>query len=432
MWPPPSSTVPLEWWRPPVARSGRPQPSSADAEAAPDGRLAFNALVVFTIILVGAPQEYVPVLGPLRIALMSALVALVAHLGGGGLRLHRRIPLEVLLALSLLLLAVITTPLAIWPGGSMAELTDRFLKSVVIFWLLGRVVSTVGRLERIAWTLAIVNIPIALTALWHFAAGDFASGRIVGYQSGVAGNPNDLALTLALAIPLTAALALSTARPVLRAFAWAMLAMSAAAIVATFSRGGLLTLVTEMALLTGVLIRHRAGHVVGGLVAAGLVGMLLLPSGYGDRVLTIFDINADPTASAQDRWRDTVAATHYMLNHPIIGAGLGGDILALNQVRGAKWLNVHNAFLNYGVDLGALGLVLFVALVIAAYVSASRAERRARAHQQQRLALLAAGVRISLAGFMVAAFFYPIAYHFTFYYFAGLAVALKGMTHRFG
>jgi hypothetical protein len=41
------------------------------------------------------------------------------------------------------------------------------------------------------------------------------------------------------------------------------------------------------------------------------------------------------------------------------------------------------------------------------------------------LPALAAGIRISLVGFVAAACFHPAGYHFYFFYIAGLAVSLR-------
>jgi hypothetical protein len=40
---------------------------------------------------------------------------------------------------------------------------------------------------------------------------------------------------------------------------------------------------------------------------------------------------------------------------------------------------------------------------------------------------LAAGIRISLMGFVVAALFHPAGYQFYFYYIAGLAIAVRAI-----
>ena len=115
---------------------------------------------------------------------------------------------------------------------------------------------------------------------------------------------------------------------------------------------------------------------------------------------------------------------------PITGAGLGQGILALNDVRGEFWTNVHNAYLNYGVDLGLVGFLVFVAMVVVAYRSARRIERLPASVVPVELQWLASGVRISLVGFIVAAFFHPVGYDFYFFYLAGLAVALKATAVR--
>ena len=46
------------------------------------------------------------------------------------------------------------------------------------------------------------------------------------------------------------------------------------------------------------------------------------------------------------------------LNIVVIGAGIGQDILAMNAQRGDDWTQVHNAYLQYAVDLGVPGVVL--------------------------------------------------------------------------
>jgi O-antigen ligase len=117
--------------------------------------------------------------------------------------------------------------------------------------------------------------------------------------------------------------------------------------------------------------------------------------------------------------------------HPVVGAGIGQDILVMNDERGIDtWRRVHNAYLQYGVDLGLPGLLLFVWLHLTCYRTARAVEQRAAAVPSLRdLQPLATGVKMSLVAFGVAAMFHPIAYHFYFFSVAGLAVALRN-TYR--
>jgi O-antigen ligase len=163
------------------------------------------------------------------------------------------------------------------------------------------------------------------------------------------------------------------------------------------------------------------------MVAATLTVVPLLPAGYMERLSTITDFEADPTGSAQGRWSDYRVATRFVVANPILGAGIGQDILALDRLRArVTWRSIHNAYLEYAVDLGLPGLLLFLWLLVATFRSARRVESRTSTDPSLRdLCLLASSVQIALAAFAVAAFFHPIAYQFYFFCVAGLAVALR-------
>jgi O-antigen ligase len=152
----------------------------------------------------------------------------------------------------------------------------------------------------------------------------------------------------------------------------------------------------------------------------------LLPSGYTDRLATIFNVESDPTGSAQARWTDTKAALGLTVRNPIIGVGIGQNMLALNEERGISWVGVHNVYLEYAVELGLPGLILLLMLIAYSLQSTRFAQRQAAADRAPRdLFYLAEGVQISLLAFVVAALFHPGGYQFGFYYFAGLATATR-------
>ena len=192
----------------------------------------------------------------------------------------------------------------------------------------------------------------------------------------------------------------------------------------TFSRSGFLTLIAIGAVYFWRMLRQGRLLAAMVLVAAALCALALAPAGHLGRLATSFDIDSDPTGSAQARWRDTVAASRFVLAHPLTGAGLGMNTLALNEVRGPAWTMVHNVYLEYAADLGVPGLVLFLWLLLSCLARAGRARRCAEGVPgRASLSALGGGVEAALLGFAVASFFYPVAYHFYFYYLAGLAVA---------
>lgn len=399
------------------------------AAAAPQSPVPFWSMMGFTFILFLSPQTYLTFLKPLHLALLTAVVAVGVFIFD---RFARRLPVvalhrENVLILLLLGWVVLTLPLSVWPGGSLHILTGLFLKTLIVYWLLSHVIATAGRLRQAAWALTLMSIPIAITALVHLVSGNFVENggdRIVGYDAPLTGNPNDLALTLNLLLPLAIGLLLGTRSALQRALLLGCVCFDAIGVIATYSRGGFITL--GVVGLVYLVILFKRGHRQLPFLAlfAVLAAMPLLPGGYVDRLSTITNIKADASGSAQDRLADSIAAVKYVVFHPLIGGGIGQDQLALNQMRGPTWTHVHDVYLEYAVDLGLPGLVLFLLLLRGVL-------RRVRV-AQQRFALrpdggqcfyLAEGIRVSLIAFCIGGLFHPVAYQAFFYFFAGLAMA---------
>lgn len=415
----------------PAAR-GRPRGRGrAAARATPaSSRWPFRFLLAFTVVLVLAPQAYITPLRPFHLALVSVVLAALAYASDRLARGEELLPMTraTVLSLGLLALAVVTLPVAIWPAGSLHDLTKLYLKVLIVFWLLANAVDSVPKLRTVAALLTAMSVVLSLSGIASFFTGGFASeemshglSRIVGYRAPLTANPNDLALMLNLLLPLAVALFFDSRRPRWRLALLLCMCLDVVAIVATYSRGGFLVLGCTGAVYLWKLYRRdrRAPAIAAGVMM--LVAIPLLPGAYMARLKTVTDFHGGPTNSVQARWTDMKAAAHYAMYHPLIGAGLGMDILALNQVRGPTWTKVHDVYLQYAVELGLPGLLLFLLLLRECHRCVAQAERLARA--DQTLGLLAEGLGVSLIAFTIAAVFYPDAYEFYFYYIAGLALA---------
>ena len=419
------------WWRP------RAVAATAGGDISSGTQVGFWALVAFTAILFLSPQIWFPVLGSLRIAFLAACLSIAALLLDRIVRSGKAAPAnsEFVIAATLVAWAVITVPVSYWAAGSVELLTDQYLKAVVFFWLIGSLATTTNRLRAYCWTLVLCTIPLAATGIRNYLTGDFLyTGtsnvtRISGYAggSGIAWNPNDLALVLNLTVPIAAALMIGSRRFVARAIAGLTMLLAITGVIVTFSRAGFLTLAASALMLFVVLVRRRSGAAAALLLVVAMTAPVLVPTQYVDRLTTITDIESDQTGSAQGRWLDFVVAADVVMRSPLVGAGVGNDMLALNDARGfATWRSVHNAYLQYAVDLALPGLLLFCALHLKCFRNARAVERRAAADPSVRhLGPLAAGVQVSLVAFFVAAMFHPIAYQFYFFTIAGLAIALK-------
>lgn len=416
----------LEWWRSPETV----EPSASYVAVRPgmeQASLPFWSIMAFTGVLLFSPQTYFPALASLRPALLVIAIGVLSYVAD---RWARGLPViawerEIGLIAGLAGMAVVTLPFSMWPGGSLDVLTDYF-KTAAVFLLLSHVVTTMDRLRRAAWILTCMAMGLGLFALYNFASGAVIDqgvnqDRVVGNEGALTKNPNDLALMVNLLLPLTVGLFLASKRSWQRTILLAAIGMEVVTVVLTYSRGGALTLAVIALAYLWKLRRRRERSLMYVALLVGVLALPLLPSSYFERMSTITNMQADRTGSAQERLSDMITAGKTILANPIIGAGLGMNMLAMREARGG-WLRVHNVYLEHAIDLGLPGLAIFLALLVSCIQAVARIQRRGVSPE---LSFLAEGLQISLIAYAVAAMFHPVSYQYYFYYIAGLAIAAR-------
>jgi O-antigen ligase len=391
---------------------------------------AFWALIAFTIVLFVAPQNVVPGLHVLMLGKTTAIVALLAYFANRSTTAQPLTitPPAVRWMFLLVAVAVLTIPISFWPGGSINVLTDLFGKSLVIFLLIANVVRTEDRVRTLISVMILAGMLAALVAISNFGSGtlDQQGMRVLGYDSPLALNPNDLALTLNMLLGLAIGLYGVLLKPGNR-FLLAGMALLISGVVVSFSRSGFVTLLAVLAVWFARSLRRRGAGVLVLMIPVVAAAFLMLPSGYSDRLATITDTAADPTGSASERIETMKAAVVLFVQHPLTGVGLGNNI-HVNVARGWVHNDAHNAYLKLAAELGIVALVAYLMFIVSVFRAVRAARRRFGQQPETRtLASLAYGVELALIAFVVGAFFSPVPYHFYLYYPAGLAVALAAM-----
>lgn len=417
------------WWRPPRSEATNCGSKAITPETG-ESQLPFRGLMAFTIILLLAPQFIFTFLEPFRIALLAILVTVISLIYT---RISRGQPILNLSegAVYPLLIAgwaTITVPMSFWPGGSISFLTGIYFKPLVLFILLANIVNTRGKLTRIAWLLSLVAVPLSLTTLKHFLTGELSQGdRVVGYKGGLTSNPNDLALMLNLILPFCIALFFAYRNPLIRWLQASIMVLIVTAVIVTFSRAGFLALAVMFLVYFWRLRNRPERRYIPFLLMLAVMALPLVPRSYYERVSTITDVSADTTGSAQIRLRDSIAAAGYVAGHPLMGAGIGMNALAMNSVRGETWTEVHNVYLQFAVELGIPGLLLFLAFYRCCFNNTRQVLEGSEQHGLDEYFYITEAIRIGLIVYAVEAFFHPSAYQFYFYYISGLAVATKAI-----
>lgn len=420
----------------------RYKPINSD-DSRPSQRLAFVCLFLFTLLLYIRPHEMFPeVFGTFPLLRVTAVIAVIAYLAaklGSGERLTI-LPLEMKMIGTIALLGLMFTPLAADPQGSLDMLLDLFIKVVIIFVLMVNIITTRERLRSMMSLVVICGTILAVLALKSYLTGDFTTIekkdvgvvglRIVGAVGGIFGNPNDLATSFDLLLPLAVALAL-TAHGLKRAVYFACAALLSAGVIVTFSRGGFLGLVA----MGGVLLwkishQNRALMALAFAVMLG-VFVLAMPSGYTGRISSIFHIGEDPTGSSEARRDLLERAASVAAHHPIIGIGMGNfHIYSIHEQV------AHNSYLEIAAELGLMGLAAYLVLIFAPIRSLRRIERETKGRKTPRVAptvsrrereiyTLSVALQAALIAFVVCSFFGSIQYHWFLYYPVAYAVALR-------
>lgn len=399
-----------------------------------DYPLAFWCLVFFTFIVFIAPQNIVTALQPLHLAKASAIVALAAYVIQRLSRYEPVLPIgtEFRLLALFVFLAILSIPFSRWPGGSLDVVTGFYLKSVLVSVLLAQLLTSPERFRQMLRYILVFCALAAVIALVGYARGHVVEGyRMAGAWSGINANPNDFALTLNIMLPFAIALSLLSAHPLARLAVALFLVLAVSAILSTFSRGGFITLASILVLL----LVKRSGRGQGlryvfPVLLVGLAAAALVPAGYETRLESIFDASKDRYGSAGARLTSMKYALELVMEHPLLGVGIGMNILALNA-KGLWWTHVHNVYLQIASEVGLPALVVFLLLLARLLRGLRRIQSEFQGDVRRReVVVLASACEVSLLAFCVAAMFHPVAYHVYFYYVAGFALALKGIAER--
>lgn len=294
-------------------------------------------------------------------------------------------------------------------------------------------------LHALLWVVAACSVFLALLWISRYLSG-------VDRRFNEAGDPNFFAALQVVALPLVMVLA-ARARTRLRRFSlYGAVALIAASVVSTVSRGGLLTLLVATLLITVLptrqLFRSRAQK--RNVFVAAMIGFcILLSVAWGD-VSHRFEVGFNQEHVAGGRGDLWLAAWHAYEEDPVLGIGYGafnGQSFQLlrttpgvNLEEHLRFLNsgeyVHNAYLGSLAELGPAGLVAFLGILFGAARSLRATGRRGRDRPDDLAASCANALFVSLIAFGVSSVFLSTETSRSLWLMIGLSIALPSIQER--
>jgi O-antigen ligase len=189
----------------------------------------------------------------------------------------------------------------------------------------------------------------------RFAAGGF--------------DPNELAMTLALALPMAWYLGMTYRQPLLRWVSRGYLPIGLVALGLTGSRGGMVASIVALLIVPVTLTKMSPGRLAAGvimLVVAGAFAVAYVPRTAMERLATTREAVEGGTLGGRLRiWNAGLGA---FTQKPVMGYGTGAFEGAVTPRLGIPRA-AHNTYLGVLVEQGMVGFALYLAMFITVFVA---------------------------------------------------------------
>jgi O-antigen ligase len=415
---------------PAAASAGAPSDVWTPPQRSARTTLAYRALVLFTFVYFVRPEDFIPGLRYLYLARTLGAIALLALIFGVKRSERGKIPAEGKILIALLVQMLLTIPTSFWRGGSADIVVNRFSKGVIVALLIPLVVTGVKELRRL---LFIQAASITLVTLASILVHRTLDGRLMGIQSGILENPNDLAINIAINFPLCMGFLFASKRGLPKLLWTAGLFSILYGVVATYSRSGMIAMaITGLICLWEFGIKGKRFALVGVTAILGVLacGALVATPRYLNRLASLV-VTADPSeigtgtmeahgeASLEARTQLLKDSLRLMAQHPIFGVGPG----MFPAVAGG-WHVAHNTYTELGAEAGLPALLLFLALLITAGRRMRRVRKLPGYAADPSIRLWAGALWAGLAGYAAGAMFASTEYTLFPYFLVGYICAL--------
>ena len=418
---------------------------ATDGSAAPQsGRLAFAMVALYVILEYGRPQQLFPFLVPLHLPGLVTAALVFLLFATRHLRLGHT---ETKLFLVLLALMVAQVPMALNNYWAFV-IAESMLVTFVAY--LG-IITFVDSFERFKALIVLWLSVHAFNAFFALYNAPSTIGLKGLGQTGVGsflGEENDFALALNIALPFAFFMAPAARGAIARWFCLFLVALFVSSNVLTFSRAGFIGLIA-VAFYCWI----RSQRKVLSLVLLGSLALLVVavaPRGYWDEMSSIEDGAADATGS--ERLYLWTGGLDMFAENPIAGVGQGNfafEFRHYEEAVGSPGLNgrsraglvAHSVYVTLLAELGLIGTIVWLAMVVC-YVRNTRAVRRAaraftsdsrsaeledtaRRSRRNELVSLSLAAEGSLVAYLVGGVFNTVLYYPSFWLLTAFVIVLR-------
>jgi O-antigen ligase len=387
------------------------------------------AVTAYTLVSMARIHEILPALNPLRLGMVTGLVAIAAAVGA-----IRRDTLRLILAspvarglLVVMFFAVFTIPTAVWPKASLMYVSKVYYNALALLLLAAALF-----VDRKASRFLIIGF-VGSVALG--GANAILRGGRGRFEIGMTYDANETAALFLMTVPWALYL-LMTEKGWPRLLGLLAMPICVMGMLKTGSRGALLS--------TGALVpfllflappKKRAPFlllIVGGAIVTGLtMGQQTI---Y--RLRKAFDTTEYNYTTRDGRVEIWKRGLGYIKGSPVLGVGIDGFQYKeleskQNEGYGVRQAAAHNMYLQVASELGLIGFGGFMTMLIGGQLMCIRARHRAKQAlarggglDAERDLVRANMAQASLFSLMCTGFFLSMGYSSMVYFAAGVPIGV--------
>ncbi len=325
--------------------------------------------------------------------------------------------------------AMLILPFSSWKGESLHELTNVWLKSVAAYLIIVGLTTNLAIAKKVYLGVALGGIS---SALLIYKFGWYDGGRLTGFGS--LANSNEVAFHLVVSLPFVFLL-MSRVKVIWKVALGAVVLLALQLSLKTASRSGLIMLGVIFAVsFLRVSFGNKTKMIAVGAIAPHCRIRFHQPGPDGPLLHAIFLDDTSAAAqsarlSGQERRHKFDEAIELTFMNPIFGVGMGAFIpssVALAESKGEKgvWIMPHNSYAQVSSEMGFIGVILFVAVLVVCFRALLKVDKRAKRLNLQDIRGMALCMLLALCVMCIHFTFDAIAYQFYLPMMAGLATAL--------
>jgi putative inorganic carbon (hco3(-)) transporter len=399
-------------------------------------RWPIYGLLLYLFIFMYRPGEVYPVLAAIRLEFIVGVTTLILTI------IHRkmhegvlRLPVDrVTVSLLAFWVVIYLTTLTSFNPMATIDKGEDFAKTLIFYYLIVTLIDTRPKLNAFILLYVLLIGKVCYDAYTGYQSGAFihtmGMDRMTGATS-MGGDPNSLASTIAISIPLVVGTAIVFKNYFYRIPLLVMAVGMLMILGITGSRGGFLA---AIGVLIGGFVFARNKFVTAFvIILLALAFWVTLPGQYQARYLTLTDVD-DLNQTSTGRWDIWKTGIQMFINRPLLGIGIGAFPTAHGSgaFGGGSWIQPHNFLVQLAAESGIVGIVVWMGLFFRNVVRNIGKLRRIGLQDPSKrwVYTYATSFAISIIALWVAGMFGHNLFRFNWYVIAALSVAMLTIVER--